>query len=215
MPIFLKEDRSVYFAHIPKTAGSATYILFLKNGWSIANVQTSSKNKGRIGYRLLKEFGIENVPTIGSRLGYKWSLQHAPTSIWSNWGNFHSSFAIVRDPYARFVSCAAYHARSNGIKRNLQDLVDERIEFLTKTSQDDADRHPPLFRRQVDFVAPETKLIKLEENWQFKLKSLYGFEIVENEYVNKSKPNNITLSDNHIEFIDRYYKPDFDLWQSA
>lgn len=213
MPIFEKNDQSVYFAHAPKTAGSAIYILFLRNGWSISNVQTSTKNKGRIGYKILKEFGIEHIPTVGARFGYKWALQHAPSSVWSRWGAFDSSFSIVRDPRTRFISCVTYHALAHGLGRPSNSLIDECIDGLMDHRDNDPDQSPPLFRRQVDFIKPDTTLLKFESNWMQALASLYGFAIAEVEYVNKKRGADLSLNETQTEFIDDYYKADFDLWR--
>lgn len=215
MPIFEKNNKLVYFAHCPKTAGSAVYFLFLRDGWSIYNVQTSSKNKGRVGYKIFHEFGIEHIPAIGARHGYKWALQHAPASIWSQWAEFSSSFTIVRDPHKRFLSCVKYHAVANSLAPPTQDLINECIDSLVQCDQEDPDLQPALFRRQVDFTLPKTKKFRFEDDWAKGLQALYGFKSSKLEKVNVSKKSDLALTNEHIEFVNNYYKSDLDLWNST
>jgi hypothetical protein len=41
MPIFKKNNKTIYFAHIPKTAGTSVYSLFVESGWKIGNIRRS------------------------------------------------------------------------------------------------------------------------------------------------------------------------------
>ena len=214
MPIFENKAQRVYFAHIPKNAGSATYLLFLRNGWSIANVQTSRKNKGRIGYRLYEEFGIEEIPQIGDKMGYRWSLQHAPYSVWKAWGAYDSSFAVIRNPFSRFVSCVSYHAKANRWGPVTHATFDRFIEIIQDAKGKSFDELPPIFRCQVDFLAPDTKLFRYESDWVTQIQAAYGLTSDSLEKVNVSKAWNVELSGDQEDFVKSQYAPDLELWQT-
>ena len=151
MPIFTKDDQRVYFAHIPKTAGSAIYILFLRNGWSLSNVQTGLGKK-RIGHRLFKEFGLKDIPFEGDRHGYEQSLQHAPQNIWAQWGPFTSSFAIVRDPYSKFISGLRYFWSVRRADDPYEDVAHRKVNQLKKQCKNEGSLAKPMFKPQFLFV---------------------------------------------------------------
>ena len=72
------------------------------------------------------------------------------------------SFAVVRDPVSRFISACKFEG--------LCKSQDEVVEFLneSKSIPEIEERH---FNRQVDFIAPHTKIFKYEED----MENLYEF----------------------------------------
>ena len=58
MPIFIKRNRLIYFAHIPKTAGTSIYHSFASSGWSIFNV-TAYKSPTSTYSSLKKLYSID------------------------------------------------------------------------------------------------------------------------------------------------------------
>ena len=208
MPILTKDDQRVYFAHIPKTAGSAIYVLFLRNDWSLANVQTGN-TPGRIGYTLYQEFGIEEIPFEGKRHGFKRSLQHAPVTIWDRWGPFTDSFAITRHPYARYMSAMKY---LYGFKRRAKpfDLFKaEKRESLRQEFKADADAIEPLFQPQHRFLAPKTRIFRYEEDWAARLCETYALEAEELEPINVTRKRAGGLTSDDIAWLDETYAEDF------
>ena len=209
MPIFSKDDERVYFAHITKTAGSAIYILFLKNGWSLANVQTGLGKK-RIGYRIWKEFGIKDIPFEGERHGFKRSLQHAPARIWTKWGPFTSSFAITRHPYSRFNSAMRYFY---GLKRRENDyeaVKANKIKELRKEFQANPQAVEPLFQTQSPYVLPDTHVLRYEDDWATGLGELYGLDVEALEKVNVTPGKDGGLTVDEKAWIAEAYAEDFD-----
>lgn len=128
MPVFEKDDRRVYFAHIPKAAGTSVYVLFARNNWKIANLALNPKNG--IGKLLLAEFNIHQLQIEGNLENLKTSIQHASEDIWNHWGPFHSSFAISRHPEARYLSAVKF--RYNLVPNRTESFEDFREALLSK-----------------------------------------------------------------------------------
>lgn len=83
MPIFKKGNRSVFFAHIPKTGGTSVERMFKDAGWKTT----------RLGNP-----GTQN--------------QHAPASRYEQWNDLpEEKFVIIRHPVDRFVSELKYRGR--------------------------------------------------------------------------------------------------------
>ncbi|MBV1896866.1 MAG: hypothetical protein KUG70_10425 [Rhodobacteraceae bacterium] len=209
MPIFTKDDQRVYFAHIPKTAGSAIYVLFLRNGWSLSNVQTGLGKK-RIGYRLNKEFGLKDIPFEGERHGFEHSLQHAPQDIWVRWGPFTSSFAIVRDPYSKFFSGVRYFWNVKRASEPFEDVARNKIKKLKRQFNKNGTITEPMFKPQFLYVAPDTKVLRFEDSWLPKLCAMYGLENQDLERINEGNAVQSSLSQSDREWVAKTYAKDFE-----
>jgi hypothetical protein len=209
MPIFSKAGERVYFAHIPKTAGSAIYLLFLRNGWSLANVQTGLDRR-RIGYLIWKEFGIKDIEFIGERYGYNGSLQHAPAEIWTRWGPFTSSFAISRHPYTRFRSAMKYFY---GLVRRKEDFAAFKAAHVKKLRHQFANapqKIKPLFKPQIDTLAPDTWVLRYEDDWLGQMSRRYDLGPSQLERVNVTRPVDGTITDEDKAWIAEAYAQDFE-----
>jgi len=183
MPIFTRGNERIYFSHIPKTAGSAVYVLFLRNGWSLSNVDTGLGPR-RIGHRLHKEFGITDIPMEGDRGDFPDSIQHATVDIWQRWGPFTDTFAVVRDPLKRFESAMKYQYSLHKRHKTLAEFRDTQISKINRRH----DRKPTAinvhFRRQVDFVTPQTRIVYFEDRFMEKLALTYGLKQPNVEKIN-------------------------------
>ena len=209
MPILTKGDQRVYFAHPPKNAGSACCVAFVRAGWKLSNVDTSAKRKGRLGYKLLKEFGIEEVPNEPNRFGFKGSIQHAPAEIWENWAPFTSTFAISRNPYARFESAIKHYFRVHGTGSNPDATVSRLKSDLEKQRNQGNGEVSQLFRPQVDYVNKNTRIFRIEDNWISELSEVYDLGLAELETVNKAGRYDWEVSDADLEFAKDFYAEDF------
>jgi len=207
MPIFTKNDQRIYFAHIPKTAGTSIYLLFVRNGWAVSNLSPADY-PGSTSEMLKSECGITHIPKEGRRWGYRGSLQHAPARVWQRWQRCDESFSIVRQPEERFVSALRYrHQVFHG------DLSWEAfLEHLRKTlytSWQMERLYDGHFRPQVQFITPATRILKFEEDWGAKLCEWYDLNPSDLKVTNQSKKSKISLSAEDRAWITRRYKADF------
>ncbi len=209
MPIFRKDGRRLYFAHVPKAAGTSVYVLFLRNGWTVANV--TARPKRGIGRILANDFGVTAVPLEGGTEGLDVTLQHAPAEVWTRWGPFDASFALVRDPAARYLSAIRW--RHALVPRRPEPLPAFRAAVLARL-ESDLDRKPGIydghFRPQTAFLAPDTEVFRVEDGWQDRLAARFGLDPGPPIRENPSRADTATeLSGPERDFVLRTYGSDF------
>lgn len=208
MPIFRKNGKSVFFAHIPKTAGTSIYVLFLRNGWSLSNF-TPSVFPGSTFERLKSEFGIEDIPKEGRRWGYRGTLQHAPASVWRHWPRCDESFAIVRHPVDRYISALRYRHQTFSSHVPWDDFLTNNRAKLQRPFRRVSRLYDGHFRPQVSFVTHATQIFRFEEDWGRALCDRYDLDGADIPFVNRSAEAPITLSPEDRAWITRYYRRDF------
>ena len=207
MPIFEKNGERIYFAHIPKTAGSYVYILFAQNGWTIKNL---SWRKGGIAGQLRDRFGLEAVQVEGDTSDIRVSLQHATAAEWARWKPVSESFAIVRQPSARFVSAIRY--RYTLVPKREESFEVFRAGMFAKlkkrlqTKRQIFDGH---FIPQHEFLESDTHLLRFEEGWLDELCSRYGLDNRPSGAVNASRLPAFEPNAEEKEWISRTYAEDF------
>ena len=132
MPIFRKGDHAVNFAHIPRTGGRSIIREASKNGW-------------KVDYGYGKNFFHQHVFFDE----YDRSVQRIP------------SFAVVRDPFDRFVSACRFE--------RMCESQDDVVSFI-----DDLSDIPEVEYRHFDpqhkFVGPDTMIF----NYETDLELLYS-----------------------------------------
>lgn len=209
MPIFTRGNERVYFAHIPKTAGSAIYILFLRNGWSLSNVESGLGSR-RIGRRIYDEFGIKDIPLEGDRGDFTSNLQHATADIWSRWEPFTSSFAVVRNPVTRFESAMKYQYSRHKREKTLSEYRDAQIRRIKRKTPDQIGTINVHFRAQVDFILPDTRIFRFESAFVTELARAYKMDVSEIEKINAAPETIETVLTPDVKgWIGRYYAKDF------
>ena len=166
--LYEKDGRIIHHIHIPKCGGTSIRALLRENGWNIT--------ENRIPPQLQNEVcGFDKT-------------HHAHRNVWMSWGaNPEFQFATVRNPYSKFDSkmrqIANEAIRDSGgdmSKYEGMTLAPEvksvRISLIKKVVDfGDLNNH---FRRQVDFLGPETFVYKLEDGMQPVLEDLVNREII-------------------------------------
>lgn len=212
MPIFTKDGQRLYFAHIPKTAGSALYLTFLANGWSISNVDTGLGPR-RIGRRIFDEFGIRDIPKEGGKGDFPYPMQHATADIWTSWGPFDGSFAVTRNPLARFNSAIRYEFYTRRPKQELQDYAQSLFEKVRNHPAGTLSKAIPVaFLPQSDYVTPNTTLFRFEDGFAEKIAAHFGFAKPDTQVVNKNRYQNLTLSEEMVDWVRQHYVQDYELF---
>jgi hypothetical protein len=163
MPLFVKDNKSVLFIHIPKTAGTSIERAFKESGYQDKYLHMPGRGDGP-----------DKAPC---------NPQHWHHGLIQRWlytaEKVTSEFTIVRNPFTRCISEYFWKGQrpqnfnndffkglQNFIVQNLnQYLTNEDIfqstkeEFLKTGKKFTADNH---FRPQWHFVGPKTKIFRFE-----------------------------------------------------
>jgi hypothetical protein len=100
MPLFKKENTSIFFVHIPKTAGGSIEHAFLENKWHTEFLHKPQKNESDIRPCNPQHYHAEFLD-----------------SIFEQTGPFTFSFTVVRHPFTRLISEAMW--KSIPIRRHV------------------------------------------------------------------------------------------------
>lgn len=178
MPIFEKGDKRLYFAHIPKTAGTTVYYAFARAGWRIGKIRQSDNPNST--YQLMKaEFGSELFIDDLDQDNYKFPVQHVPYKEWKKFGALDESFAILRDPLDKFMSELKYRYKIKGVRE------EQNFEAFAQDTLNKIKRRPWILYRgfaghllpQHYFIASDTKLFLIESDWLIDLANHFELEI--------------------------------------
>ena len=208
MPILSKGGRRVYFAHVPKTGGSAVYILFLAGGWRIANLETGPQ-PGRIGHHIRERFGDVALPVEGERHGHAGTLQHAPADVWTRWGPFDDSVAIVRHPVARFLSEMRYRYAQRVRRERFARFMRAQVEAARRAFDGGPDGVDSHLVPQHRFVAQATYVLRYEDDWGAALARRYGLDPGALPAVNVSPLAPARLARRDHDWLRATYAEDF------
>lgn len=221
MPIFRKNGQKLYFSHIPKTAGSSLYLWFLENDWQISNLGTTRGPLGvnGVGKKIREKYGIFHLQQEGDYAGIKTSPHHVTADIWNKWGPFDGSFAIVREPIARFQSALTFQYTSI-LRHQKREHSKELLARFRKQAMDrlenDLDEKPHLFdnhfRPQKQFILPETRLFFFDENWVEQLADAYDLT---GEIGHEKKATmRLELTEREQAFAEHFYREDVSWYQA-
>lgn len=210
MPIFIKNNYSIYFSHIPKTAGSSIYVAFAESGWSIFNVQKRLSPDSTYSI-LSNRFGIDSSKSLISIKPHRFSIHHALFKNWSKWYTPDESFSIIRDPVERYRSAILYqYPRLNRKFKSPQSyssFIISILKYIPYSAYFISDYH---FLPQCKFVDQSTKLFLYSSNWQQELVKHYDIQNV--PWINQSSRKlDFTLSNADLDFLRSFYKHDYAL----
>lgn len=154
--MFRKDDRSVLFAHIPKTGGSAVEKTFAGSGWAVSYLD------GKVGPGTVNHVR-------------KCTPQHMHAEMLETvfrLDRFDAIFAIVRDPIARYRSEYLWRRR----KLDEIPLAPERVERWSLAEFGKYDAWPFMWdnhlRPQVEFLLPEMMVFHFEDGLEAALRTL-------------------------------------------
>lgn len=208
MPIFERDGRRVYFAHIPKTAGTSLYLAFATSGWTIRNLK-ASRQQGTAGQMLRDRLGIDSIDRVGRTFRYPHPIQHAPHVIWQTWGPFDESFCIVRHPTDRLKSALRYYYQRTSPEMAFPD-------FVRRTIDEAASRPFGVWRMlhghlmpQTAFVSSSTRVHRFEDDWQSAIVERYGLAADSLTRTNESESVPVSLTSADLDWIARRYRKDF------
>lgn len=221
MPILRKNGQKVYFAHVPKCAGSSLYNLFMSNGWQMSNFGRPEGPLGTTGTAKMirDEFGITDLQKEGDYSKVVTSVQHVTADIWDGWGPFDSSFALVRHPMARFKSAYSYRYVTTIGNSNVKHTPATLAEFnsiMMPFFQNELAKAPHAFdnhfRPMKDFLLPSTKIYALEHGGMEDLCKDLGLQgAVPHE---KKSDFYVELEAEHTQFAQQYFAEDIEWYEN-
>ena len=212
MPILKKNNKTIYFAHIPKTAGTSVYSLFVELGWKIGNIRRS-ENPNSSFQKLKSEFGnnifLDNIHT----LNFPHPIQHATYKTWKKWGPFDESFSILRDPIERFKSELKYQyqIKDGNSEIDFKSFVEKKIMLLSV--------RPWFFYRgsaghlipQHYFIGEKTILFDYDGDWLNNLSKRYDLH-ARTEEIRKNVSNSqlqVEINYTTIKILKLFYYRDY------
>jgi hypothetical protein len=143
VPLLLKDNRTVLFVHVPKTAGTSIYRWFEKNGWSRRDYDQDPVSN-RIRRVPPQHFHAEILRTI-----YRV-------------GRFDAILQVSRHPVSRLISEFQYRMRNRryplSVPRFARWWDDKKQLYFQDPSE--SDNH---LRPQHDFLLPGAKVLRLED----------------------------------------------------
>ena len=188
--MLIKGGDLLYFVHIPRTGGRHMWSIFHKYDF-VDNSQTDI------------EFRFNGMLKM-----------HLPYPYYKTEYNFQNinTFAIIRNPINRIVSCISYDVSVNN--SNIED-----IQTYIEKQRSHFSYHNNLFTPQVNFLNPNIKLWKYEDGFNQNfcdwIEDNFGYKIQPvKQKKDKSLDNyeKVTLTLKQLDVIKNMYKLDFEVW---
>ncbi|BEV36624.1 sulfotransferase family 2 domain-containing protein [Synechococcus sp. M16CYN] len=200
MPVFIKNNHSILFIHIPKTGGGSICDLFEKNGYTLA-------------------YHIKGVEPQASLSISPQHLNLRKLKLLVNLNEFSDIFTIVRNPYDRLISEFKWQFRNHNshLIPDLNDWICNSLEIVKKDPTY-ADGH---FMPMVNFLDKNIpcRIFKFEDGLNI-VAQLYSQQYNFDWCINLARLHNShTFPKNHysskklnkraILCINKFYKHDF------
>jgi hypothetical protein len=186
VPIFVKDDISVLFIHIPKTGGTSLGEGLLKSGWKRTFYQSPGTEPDH--YHLIRV----------SQQHYHARLLRAALRV----PKFDLRFCMVRDPLARFRSEYAMRRQdpADGAEHVVEEWAEERLRRYS-TEPTFLDNH---LRPQHEFLVENTVVYRYEDGLEAAVNDLrdgHGIDIkveLKRRQSSHSRPDRLASSDVQI-----------------
>ena len=200
MTLFIQNEESILFLHVPKCGGSSITKLFKNNGYSPA----------------MEMRGLPPQDCLTASPQHQTCKNLRPMM---NMEKLDSIFIMARNPYSRIRSEFNWHFRSTA-PEDRPDINQWTIESLKKatTDGDHADNH---FRACIDFIDEDLpcRIFKIEDGINFMIEFFLrkdnsidsiSIPIEKNAKTFASPREKLQLNDSAIQVINQFYKYDFE-----
>jgi hypothetical protein len=187
MPFFTKNDKTIFFSHIPKTGGMSIERFFLKNDYK--------------------------VTFLGSQIS-PCSLQHRHKDDIElkeelKKLNIIYSFTVIRNPIDRIVSEFVMHNSKNFTKDEIHKFIIDKINNYEKNNYI-SDNH---IRPQVEFIHDNMDVFVFGE-WDKLVNKLNEFDTFSDDFPHLNKGIGVSgydwkISDKTKKIIESFYREDF------
>ena len=185
-------NNSIWFVHIPKTAGR-----FIKNTLIQSGHET-------------EEYGSHESHYKGKE------MMHLTYPEYHDFLNNYrlKKFAVVREPVSRFVSMVNNNWMFN--KTKIDRMFRSQEDFDQTISHEILNNPSNYFVPQINFIDHNTKIWKFEDNFkdEFVEWMMYNFNLKISKFGSfseGSRSNKIILDDRKISYIKNYYYKDYKL----
>jgi|GEM_PF-2250679 len=226
MPILRRDGKRIFFAHIPKSAGSSLYHALLVKDYQMANFGSLKGDLGQgadapVSRHIREVYKISALQKEGDLSKVKTSLQHVTADIWSTWGPFDYSFAVFRDPMARFRSAYLYNYKYRLLAAKIahnparfQQFEAGMAPFFENEFPKKQNAFNNHFRRPLDFVLPQTKLYFLEHGGLVDLARDLGLDPLPHQNKNEVG-SDIEIGDRAKRFAHEYCAEDIKFYEDT
>lgn len=165
--------------------------------------------RGGIGRLLRRKYNILSVETPDAVDGLTPYFQHAEYRHWKNWGDFTSSFAILRDPNERCRSAIKQAYKPHQRNLHIEDFKNEWFTKLRSDLPNDLSLAGGHFIPQISYIGPETELYLYEHDWLEALGARYEFSNRDQKRVNRSPNVEFAFTDEEENWIRTFYAMDY------
>lgn len=190
MPVFTKDNKSIFFSHIPKTAGTSIERFFQGNEYT-KTFYSGHRKPCSLQHRQQGDEELENY------------LKEV---------NPIMSFTVMRNPYDRILSqFGMFHKKDTFTEKHFHEYV---VKVFEKYQENPflEDNH---IRPQRDFIHKGMKIYKFGE-WESMIDDLSNYCDFKNKvlpHTQRSKKWDWEMLPETRELITKFYRDDFKIWK--
>ena len=196
MPLFVKDDVSILYVHVPKTGGTSIEQFFFANGFRTEYFDNRSKS------------GFNDYRTCSPQ-----HLHAAPLLMLLRPAKIRFIFMTVRHPLTRVLS--EYKMQVRAAKRAIP--LSPWFDLAMATYMDDPYTTDNHFRPQHEFLIPGCDVFRQEDGYGqafvARLSERTGLAFAENKIGNYSADTGQSVDEEGIErirpFVTQFYRHDF------